>query len=173
MVPTVRRVRAGEGGLVRRLRLAALADAPHAFSSALAAEQSQPDDLWEGRAARQANGHRECCFLAFLDDVAVALVAAFRTPEATPTAELVSMWVAPEARRQGLAKRLVDTVVNWAHDGGLEAVELWVTRGNAPALEAYRRAGFIPVGGMERLPHGTCGEGQKMVRLISEGSSHG
>src|SRR5262245_14939127 len=51
---TVRRVRAEEWERLRTIRLRALSDAPMAFGSTLADEQTRPDEFWRGRAAGAA-----------------------------------------------------------------------------------------------------------------------
>jgi len=52
MKATIRRIRQDEGLRLRRLRRAALADAPMAFSSTLEGEEAFPEHLWHERAQR-------------------------------------------------------------------------------------------------------------------------
>ena len=47
MSPTVRRLRAGEAGLLRDVRLRALRDAPMAFGSTTAREEAYEPGAWE------------------------------------------------------------------------------------------------------------------------------
>jgi len=63
-------------------------------------------------------------FLADIDSEIVGLVGAYRDATALQRVHLVSMWVAPAARRQG----------------------------NAAAEELYRVAGFSPTGEVQALP---------------------
>jgi len=62
------------------------------------------------------------------------------------TAELISMWVAPEARGTGVGRALVEAVVDWATSERSERVVLAVRRNNAPAVALYARSGFVLVG---------------------------
>ena len=90
------------------------------------------------------------------DDEPVGLVGIFRPRPGVDVAELVSMWVAPEGRRTGTGRRLVEAAVQWATDSGFEAVELWVTRGNDGARLLYEVCGFSPTGTEQALPSDPC-----------------
>ena len=60
--------------------------------------------------------------------------------------ELISLWVAPEMRGQGVGAALIGGVVGWASEQHADAVVLSVKLGNAAAVAAYERAGFEPAG---------------------------
>lgn len=57
-------------------------------------------------------------------------------------AELQAILVAREARRQGVARRLLAAVIEQAQGWGSERLLLEVRAGNEAALALYRRAGF-------------------------------
>jgi ribosomal protein S18 acetylase RimI-like enzyme len=118
------------------VRLAALRDAPHAFGSTFEAEVAFPEGRWRQRLSHRAQ------FIAVADGVAVGLVGGI-TPGAGTSAELVSMWVDPRCRRQGLGRHLVDAVLEWARKRGFEEVRLWVAEGNQDAQRLYSRCGFV------------------------------
>ena len=61
-------------------------------------------------------------------------------------AEVISMWVAPEARGSGVGQALVRDAVARAAAAGARKVTLNVRVGNAHASRLYRRAGFVEVG---------------------------
>ncbi len=67
-------------------------------------------------------------------------------------AVLFSMWVDPEKRRSGLGLSLIESVVEWARERGAYQIELWMTRGNGPAMALYHHAGFSDAGEVKRLP---------------------
>ena len=50
--------------------------------------------------------------------------------------------VAPESRRQGLGRKVVDASLHWAVQRGADKAYLQTMRHNAPALELYARYGF-------------------------------
>ncbi len=126
---------------VRDIRLRALADAPSAYGSRLDEEQDRPESFWRERLER----HAAATFLALDGDETVGLVRAFIAPEDVTSAELVSMWVAPEARGQGVGRRLVAAVTEWTRDHGATGISLWVTETNAPSSSAVPIVRVRPV----------------------------
>lgn len=162
---TVRRIRPDEGPLLRRIRLAALGDTPSAFGSSLAAEDGQPDEYWTRWARDGAGGTDRATFFATDGETVVGLVAGHRRQPTASHVELVSMWVAPDHRRSGVAVRLIDAVVAWADEVDASAVELWVTRGNDPAIGLYESAGFLATGDHQPLPSDPCRAELRMRRV--------
>jgi ribosomal protein S18 acetylase RimI-like enzyme len=149
---SVRRIAAGEGALLRDVRLRALHDSPTAFASTLAAEAVENDSHWADRALSGSAGHDTATFVAVRADGVVGLVVGYHPDPSRRAIELVSMWTAPSARRHGVARGLVDTLVSWADEAAADAVELWVTEGNAAAMTLYRAAGFELTGERGSLP---------------------
>jgi GNAT superfamily N-acetyltransferase len=144
MAVQVRRIRSGEGKLLRKVRLAALADSPLAFESTVDEEYNRPDEALETAAAARSEGGASANFVVEGEAGVVGLIGAYRSDEEPTTVELVSMWVAPHARGQGLGAHLVERVIEWAAAAGATRVALWVTSGNDPAMALYRRTGFGP-----------------------------
>jgi ribosomal protein S18 acetylase RimI-like enzyme len=60
--------------------------------------------------------------------------------------ELLQVWVAPEARGQGIAAGLLREAIRWARVRGARTVTLDVTQGDTPAVRLYLREGFRDVG---------------------------
>jgi ribosomal protein S18 acetylase RimI-like enzyme len=144
-----RRAGAGDWAALRRLRLRALADAPGAFASTLAAEVGFPEGVWRERAE---GGPGSATFIAREGGVDVGLVTVFAEPEAPGRMHLVSMWVDPGHRRRGVARALVAEVVRWAGERRAREVILWVTDQNTTARRLYERLGFRPTGDRQPLP---------------------
>lgn len=129
--------------LWRELRRAALAEAPAAFGSTLAA--------WSGA------GDIEQRWQARLEDVALNLVlivdgkpagmVSAMAPGGNGGVEMISLWVAPAARGRGVGDEAVRQVLAWArteHSGS--PVLLSVKASNDFARRLYCRHGFIDAG---------------------------
>lgn len=140
----VRRVVPDEWQLFRKIRLAALADAPKAFLTTLAEAETFPEEVWRTRAAEGGT------MLAWRDDRPVGIVAAFVPDGDAP--QLVMMWVEPESRGTGVLESLIDSVVAWARERDLPEVRLWVVEGNERAERAYARYGFVRTGASHPVP---------------------
>jgi GNAT superfamily N-acetyltransferase len=134
-----------EWAIYRQVRLAALTDAPYAFSSSLERELGYDDDLWRQRLRRAAT------FLAWQDGRPVGTATGklddpedeFHVPGAW---QLVGMWVDGSARGSGIADQLVDAVGEHARAEGAHTLVLWVTEPNSRARSFYQRMGFTCTG---------------------------
>lgn len=81
-------------------------------------------------------------------------------------AEVLTLAVRPQARRQGLGSRLVEDAAIEAVARGAVRLLLEVAADNAPALAVYVQAGFVEVGrrpGYYARPHG----GQRDALLLA------
>jgi ribosomal protein S18 acetylase RimI-like enzyme len=137
----IRRMEPEEWATVRRVRLAALADAPEAFASTLDRELGFEEATWRERIAASP------WFLAWRDGEAVGLVAVVtQQPGRAREWHLVSMWVSPQVRGSGVADGLVAAVTAHARAAGVSTVTLWVAAGNDRARGFYERMGFRPTG---------------------------
>ncbi len=129
----------------RNLRLAALRESPEAFCASLRDWEDADEARWRGRL-------REVPFNAIVEiDGAPAGMVSAETI-APDGVELLSLWVAPQARGRGIGDALVRAVIDWAAAHGASHVELEAIVGNAPALELYRRSGFVALGEVLQEP---------------------
>ncbi|PWR01346.1 ribosomal-protein-alanine N-acetyltransferase [Meridianimarinicoccus roseus] len=81
-------------------------------------------------------------------------------------AELLTITVAPSARRAGTGRELMDRVLEAARRAGAESCFLEVAADNAPALALYAACGFRPVGRRRayyRAPDGRCADAMVMA----------
>ena len=153
----IRRIRPDEGGELRAVRLAALADSPSAFASTFEDELRLPDQHWAACARTRSTGDEAITLVAVGPNGGwVGVVGGFRDPAGPDVVNLVSMWVAPSARVTGVGGRLVDALVEWAAQTGASCVELWVTQGNEHARRLYARHGFAVTGEVTPLPSDPC-----------------
>jgi ribosomal protein S18 acetylase RimI-like enzyme len=138
-----RQVVADDWRVWRGLRLDALGEAPHAFSSKLAEWQGEGDTEPRWRARLQSVPLN---VIADRDRAPVGMVSAVMEGEAT---ELISMWVSPDARGAGVGDALIEAVLQWSVAVGLARVTLRVVEGNDHAVGLYRRHGFVDTGPVE------------------------
>ena len=152
----IRRVRAGEWERLRELRLAALLDAPAAYSSTHAETAARPEQFWMHWAENGASSAGSATFVAEATDGRwLGMACGFEWPDNPGVVELVAMWVAPEARRAGVGRQLVDAVVAWALEGGWDRVHLGVADGNDAAERLYAACGFEATGETVPLKEGS------------------
>ena len=128
------------------IRLRALADAPDAFASTYAAIADLPLEIWTKQLQEIAT------FVAVIHGEDVGLVRCVSDEHHHDTAWLISMWVAPEARGQGVGDALVDAVIEYARSSGASRLLLDVGDRNQPAIALYDRKGFEPNGQTDSLP---------------------
>ena len=132
------------------VRLRALHDDPSAFGSTYAEESRLTDPEWIDLAVRRtAKG--SMVWLAFADDVPCGIVGVFL--EDATRARLVSMWVAKDARGQGIGKALVDAAIRWARESRAQTMVLTVTSNNDTATRFYEGLGFTSTGRTEPYPN--------------------
>ena len=139
----VRELTADDWPLWRRLRRAALADAPEAFGSTLADWTGAGDTerRWRARLSGVALN------IAISSDGEPVGMASGTPPEPDGAVEIISMWVSPAARGRGVGDLAIRHIVAWAasvHAG--HEVVLSVKTGNGPAIALYQRHGFTDAG---------------------------
>jgi ribosomal-protein-alanine N-acetyltransferase len=121
----------------------------------------------------------EAEFVALLDDpLAFLLVegdAGFLLGRAVAgEAELLTIAVAPEARRLGLGRKLVGRFLYQARLRGAESAFLEVAEDNAAARGLYRASGFTEAGrrrGYYRTPAGKAVDAMVLLRALQEQAS--
>jgi ribosomal-protein-alanine N-acetyltransferase len=87
-----------------------------------------------------------------------------------PEAEVITLAVAPAARRRGLGRALVETAAAAVAAGGAEALFLEVAADNAPALALYESTGFVRAGhrrGYYARPPGPAVDALTLRRMLS------
>jgi ribosomal-protein-alanine N-acetyltransferase len=92
---------------------------------------------------------------------------------AADEAELLTLAVAPQARRRGIGARLVTRFLYQAQLRGAARAFLEVVDGNGPAMALYARAGFAEVGrrrGYFRSPTGQPTDALILARALTNAS---
>jgi ribosomal protein S18 acetylase RimI-like enzyme len=140
-IERVRRVRAADWRALRRCRLQALSLDAASFGTSLDEAAKRPVDHWRDLARQHSEGPDRAILLAIDGEVAVGMIRVERE-QPRELFGIYSLWVAPEARRRGLAARLLDGAEKWAVSVGGRRAELFVSADAAPALALYRRSGY-------------------------------
>ncbi|WP_371865374.1 GNAT family N-acetyltransferase [Duganella aquatilis] len=122
---------------LKRVRLAALLDAPLAFGVSHASAAAYTDQAWRDRAAGRGPARY---LLAFDGGTAVGIVA--HVPNAARELELIAMWVTPALRGTPTASRLVEAVKQHATTHAYPRLLLDVDPDNRRAAAFYRKLGF-------------------------------
>lgn len=159
--PEVRTAGPEQWATWRALRLRALQTDPEAFGSTYAQMIARDsEDYWRGVLAAPGR-----CFLARIAGAAIGMARVLPAPlertadaadgadgadgadAAPPVAEVISVWVDPQARGAGAGRALVTACVDWArrHLPGA-AVRLHVVETNTAARRLYESCGFRAVG---------------------------
>jgi ribosomal-protein-alanine acetyltransferase len=114
-----------------------------------------PDDAWSAQnmGAELANPHGH--YLIAVDEQdAIVGYAGLLAPIGTGQGDIQTVTVSPEARRQGLARAMLQQLINEARRRGAEELFLEVRADNEPAQTLYRDFGFEPVGVRKRYYKG-------------------
>jgi ribosomal protein S18 acetylase RimI-like enzyme len=147
----------------KAVRLRALQDAPHAFSSTYEKELQFSDSEWLTRVERM-NGRRGAGFLALDSGSPCGIVSSFLDQNDPTQAWIVSMWTAPTHRQQGIGRLLMRQVGDWAYLRKAHRLLLMVTSNNEPAIRFYERLGFVRTGRTEPYPNDPSVIEHEMVR---------
>ena len=119
-----------------------------AFKSTVAERGPLPLEWWLPRVSDEP-GAAEMVFGAFVGDrlVGVAGLRFEQRPRTRHKASLFGMSVLPEHRHQGIARALVEKVLDQARSRPeTRVVQLTVTESNTPAVRLYEACGFRPYG---------------------------
>ncbi len=152
------------------MRLRALDESPEAFAGTYEDESRRPASEWAEQAAAASRGHERVTFFAFDGDNCIGMIGGYRPEERPSERQLVSLWVAPEVRGEGLGSELTRCIVDWARAGGADTVALWVVETNEAAHRSYLDLGFIPTDKTQALPSDLCAT-ERYMELSLRGES--
>lgn len=161
----IRRLQVADWSAFRAIRVQALSDAPEVYGTTLDQEVDQPETFWRDRLADPLNE----VFAGFQAETAVAL-AGLRDGAGGNVRHRGFIWgvfVAPSARRQGTAGRLMRALLDHADTREeIDFCELNVRADNQAAVRLYETLGFRTTGMIPRaLKHGgRYGDELMMVR---------
>lgn len=128
----------------RKVRLAALQEAPEAFVARFEDEASYDDDFWRERMIRARR------IVAERGEEPVGLVCVGLHNDDPETGEVFGLWTAPTARGEHIAWGLVSVAGRKAAEDGCRLLYFWAPSDNASAVGFASSFGFRPT--EERRP---------------------
>lgn len=78
------------------------------------------------------------------------------------TADIISVYVAPEVRGRGISKKLLENLLKELKDDGITKTRLAVNKDQLPAFHLYQSFGFIVIGQEESI----MADGLKHTELL-------
>jgi ribosomal protein S18 acetylase RimI-like enzyme len=154
----IRRVTPADWASLRTLRLEALADTPIGFLETLAEAEREPDEAWQQRVARGAEGGASYQVMAWEGERPVGNCVCFLRDGA---AWLAGVYVTPSHRGDGLLGELAERCAAWGREQGCTVLRLEVHEDNRRAQAAYAKLGFRDTG--ERAPYPLPPGGQELI----------
>lgn len=142
----IKQLYAGEWERLRQIRLAALKEAPEAFGSTFEAISTVDKEGWTKQL------HTLPTFVATHHGIDSGIVRCAPCSDRKGVADLISMWVAPEARGKGVGEALIEAVISWCRSEGYTQLLLEVGDRNTFAMALYERKGFKATGRTSRFP---------------------
>jgi RimJ/RimL family protein N-acetyltransferase len=137
----IRQLTPGDAALYRSIRLEGLKESPEAFGSTFEAEFTKPLAWFFDRLSNSV-------VFGAIRDAKILGVTGFAVRQEEKEAHkglLWGMYVRPDARGAGIARRLVEAVIAYARPR-VELIQLSVVVGNEQARRLYARLGFVEYG---------------------------
>lgn len=137
----IRRLTGDDWAEYRAFRIAAATESPHAFGATPEDMAKRPDRSW--RALLDAHRDPDGIALVAVDEV--RWIGVMRAHVEDGVAWVYSVYVAPDARRAGVASKLMNQLLDWSAQHAPAAM-LHVGEVNERARRLYERFGFAPTG---------------------------
>lgn len=145
----IRRLTPQDAEIYFKIRLEALQTHPEAFASSYEEEKKQTADKYRER----FQGENSFTFGAFVESKLVGVITLLteKTLKLRHRATIVAMFVTPELRGKGIAKKLMNEAINLAKNlEGIEQIHLTVVSQNSSAVRLYSSLGFEKYGTEKR-----------------------
>jgi ribosomal protein S18 acetylase RimI-like enzyme len=149
----------------KALRLEALYTEPQAFSTTYASSLAQPDSFWQSRLEAAAQGQSSWLLFAKDGPALVGLIGAFMDAGDPTSADVISVYVTPQARGKGISRLLMSAILAAVKKAGAKKARLGVNPQQVSALHLYQNFGFKFVGKEE---HALMGNGEYADEYLME-----
>lgn len=157
---SIRALDEGEWETYRSVRLAALKESPEAFVATYADESRQDEQFWRDRMQRASR------LLAERDGEPEGIVGVRQYSEDPEIGEIFGLWVRPESRGSGVARRLVEASAAQAKSDGRTQVYYWVGTENGRAVAFASSFGFRPTSRRRPMRMANEVDGEQEAALV-------
>lgn len=148
----LRRLAAHESEIHREVRLRALSEASEYLGEPFAKAAVQPTYYWEQLTRSITEPGGDVMFLAEDGEEVIGAAYGLLDRGRNRGGGVRGMWVDPVWRGQGVGRALLQEVLAWARELGLNYLGLWAPVDSAAANALYMRAGFRKTGNIALLP---------------------
>ncbi|UWG97831.1 GNAT family N-acetyltransferase [Dehalobacter sp. DCM] len=131
--------------LIRKANYADIQDLSHLLSDLFSIENDfTPNDVLQKRGLEMLlqDPENRCIYVAELNHRIIGMVTCqilISTAEGGPSALIEDLIVEKEQRGNGLGKRLLDRIEQWAAEKGARRFQLLADKNNTPALDFYKK----------------------------------
>ncbi len=126
----------------KNLRLRALKEEPQAYGSSYAENSTKPEEFWKQRLLDAIQEKTQWLVFAKSDNHLVGMVGAFAEKE-PDVAHIISVYVVPEARGNGISKDLMRDLLNRIkRNSWIKKIIVDVNPQQHAALNLYKNLGF-------------------------------
>ncbi|BBM88008.1 GNAT family N-acetyltransferase [Candidatus Uabimicrobium amorphum] len=153
---TARQIQPNEWALMKKIRLAALQDAPQAFATSFATAQKMSDAHWQQRTSEGAQGEKSFCAIAFDNQKPIAMGVGLPDEDNEHHSHLVAMWVSPEYRGTNTARLILEEIFHWAKKRNALFMFAGVKENNHRAENFYKKMGFVTYNGEKLTAKAVC-----------------
>lgn len=156
---------------LKELRLTSLQTDPDAWENTYTSASLYSDELWKSRLQTSWDDQGCTNFFAEVNGKIVGTVGAIWSGgKLAHVATIVSVYVLPEYRRQGISEALMSHITNYLQDKKFIKLKLFVVSSQTNAYEFYKKLGFKEVGRLEKelLSEGKYSDEIIMERFLDE-----
>lgn len=140
----LRRCEPDDAALLQEISVRSVVESPGSFGQTVAEVRGQEPSWWADLARECALGGPHSAWFLVVEGQPCGMGYGIRSRDGT--GRIGHMWVAPEVRRQGHGRRMLQTVLTWAAGWGATEMGLWAPKDEPAALALRRSAGFVPNG---------------------------
>jgi ribosomal protein S18 acetylase RimI-like enzyme len=147
-----RKLLSDEVWLHREIRLRALSEASQFLGESFAFAAAQPPHYWKELTTSFTDGKSGVMILAMDGSHPVGSIYGRISTRGNQTGHISGLWVDPTVRGKGVGRELVQSILDWSIEMGLEYLDLWVPEHSDPANRLYSKSGFRRTGKVLQLP---------------------